>query len=965
MKEFGVIKWYHDKANDGKYGFIENPKYDSLFFHKSSLGSGVLEENLTENTIVSFIAVPSKKHDEKWEATEVSLVDQKTDIEALIKLYFNSFLDPHLQENFAQFVKGLYIQAKESLISKRNDEILQTHFDYFKNAVEKFLSQENELSKYRIARIFDVGLSLFPDFDSKIFDIFSSKISSEYHYYLWQKNHTQVFPISHFLEIKVLLDIQKLTEIIKIAERSDLVGLTILQLEEFLEGDQNKSYSNIKIVLENANNILDDDLERIYESIGFKFSPETEFRLWKDKVIKECSTTAIAKIWNPTNIKLTEEILKNTGEKQRKELALLFHESVISLVSAEKREFKLILSFYSQVKTLLSSVYQIELLRSVIHVFNGMERIQLWIQNFDNEIPIESILQEIDRLDMILVDQLLSKARPNEATKVIEGLVFGHWETISTDHALRILDSGKRSIINEGDNLPKEIIDRVYQLSTIPVRIQLWLLEFHDILDFHSYKPYIITLPTIAQQEFLKKVLNHIHIEKVEISVKDFTALNVMDYTTAKIAEGVDGSSLDYSISILLNCIRDLHLQVQIRNNYDLKNRLFEIILNQIKDPKDILQIQGFFDECEGRASLGKRYYNEVDGKMVAKFPIERDKEKTPPHHIVCDGRQATEKETGKPVLDEYSGLEYWWCANQKCFEPSRNFKHPTNWRNYSIQDFLSVLKVEYKDSDLEVYLSLINKTNRFLEHLKCRVCEHILYPVGQSNYAVHGVNHFNCVNEGCEQIGKEVYLTHCLNGRCDGTIDSRDAVRCKPEGYDQETCGWYVCNDCHACCSTEKIEGRKYIASKFNRSEYKCHPTGHRNQGIISCNKCGHAMTTYQPQPEEYNRFLKWFIEHKNSSTLIVKHGENKFEKWWFRLKAKDGDVQSFYEKLLKYKRVGFNVPNLVEGNEYQMIAEPIKFGKERINELECENCGHTVDFNEFHEKRAIMKGYHEHVPF
>lgn len=963
MKEYGVIRWYHDKASDGKYGFIENPKYESLFFHKSSLVSGILEENLTENTIVSFIAVPSKKHDEKWEATEVSLVDQKTDIEALIRMYFNSFLDPHLQENFAQFVKGLYIQAKETLISKRNDENIPTHFDLFKNAVEKFLRQENELNKYRIARILDIGISLFPDFDSKIFDIFSSKISSEDHFYLWDKKHTRVFPVLYFLETKVLFNLKKFTLIAQRSEQSALVNLTILQLEELLEKDQTESYLDIKIVLENANMVLFNALDIIYKGIGFKFSPSTEFSLWRDKVIKECSTTVFKKIWDPRNIKLTEEILKNTGETQRKELALVFHESIISLVSLDKGEFKLILSFYSQVKTLLSTAYQIELLRSVIHVFNGMERIQLWLQYFDNEIPLASILEEIDEMDISLVDQILSKSKPTETTKIIESLVFGHWETISTGHALSILERTKSSIINGGDNFPKAIIDRVYLISSIPMRIQLWLLEFHDVLDFENNKPYIITLPVDQQNEYLKKVLNFIHTEKVSISVDELTSINLIDYTTAKMAESIDGKALDYSISIILHLIKSLYEQEKMSSDYEFKKKLFEIILNQIKDPKDVLEIRGFFDKCGGRATLKKNERKNEKGKIEIEYIIKRDEKNIPPHHVVCDGRKAREKQSKKPVLDTNSEMEFWWCANQKCYQPCRNLKDPQNWKNYAIQDFLKILNIKYNESDLEVYLSLINKVNRFLQHLKCRNCKHILYPIGQSNYAFHGVNRFQCVNESCEEKNKEIYLTHCLNGRCDATVDSRDSVKCMPEGFDQEGCGWYVCNDCHSCCSNQSIKGRVYVAEVINKTNYKCHPVGHRDLGIISCNKCGNSMETFEPKIEEFKRILDWFVKNKESSAQIVKFGKNKFGKWWFRLKAKDGNIDAFFEKLQLYKRIGFNVPKLEEGNEFQLVSEPINFSDKKVNELECKHCGNKIDLNEFPEKRSVMKGYHEKV--
>ena len=65
MKEIGVIKWYHDKATDGKYGFIECPKYDSVFFHHSEVQEGISENSLVEGeTFVKFNVAKLKDPDQ-------------------------------------------------------------------------------------------------------------------------------------------------------------------------------------------------------------------------------------------------------------------------------------------------------------------------------------------------------------------------------------------------------------------------------------------------------------------------------------------------------------------------------------------------------------------------------------------------------------------------------------------------------------------------------------------------------------------------------------------------------------------------------------------------------------------------------------------------------------------------------------------------------------------------------------
>ena len=117
--------------------------------------------------------------------------------------------------------------------------------------------------------------------------------------------------------------------------------------------------------------------------------------------------------------------------------------------------------------------------------------------------------------------------------------------------------------------------------------------------------------------------------------------------------------------------------------------------------------------------------------------------------HPICDGRKAVNKDTKEPILSDDSKVEFWWCANQKCYRPSREIHNSENWEKYTLLDFLTILKINFKYNDLEIYLNIINKANRFLKHLKCRECNHILYPKGKTQYAFYGVSNFVCKKVG------------------------------------------------------------------------------------------------------------------------------------------------------------------------------------------------------------------------
>src|SRR5690606_11716438 len=218
-------------------------------------------DSLKESTLVKFLAAPSKKHDEKWEAIKVSLVDVEKDADEVVNRYLDSFLDFYLQENFTSYLTGLKNLSKGFLFSARNTETILPYFSRFKDAVKRFTESEKALSKYHLANVLDIGNSLFPDFDSDIMKCVSLKVTPEDHYYSCEKNHTRILPIPYLLESKALLDINKFSAIARKADTRDLVEVTILQLEEFLDGDQNSTYPNIKFVLDQANKVIPDFLK--------------------------------------------------------------------------------------------------------------------------------------------------------------------------------------------------------------------------------------------------------------------------------------------------------------------------------------------------------------------------------------------------------------------------------------------------------------------------------------------------------------------------------------------------------------------------------------------------------------------------------------------------------------------------------------------------------------------------------
>ena len=477
------------------------------------------------------------------------------------------------------------------------------------------------------------------------------------------------------------------------------------------------------------------------------------------------------------------------------------------------------------------------------------------------------------------------------------------------------------------DNYDK-IVNAVLNICSSHYKLSLWLDDYHEHLDFNEFKLYTITLPPVEQKRFVKKVLKYIHEQRVQVSIDDLTSINVTDFETSKLAERIDQCHLDYSTSIVLNVISEL----QNKNNIDTtekkklaERKIYELILNQIRDPRDILHISGFFDECTGRCNVDVVEIKNDEGEVIDKKIVYQRKEHDKArYHPICDGRKAIDK-NGLPALSKDKKLEFWWCENKPCYKTSRELHNSKDWEKYTLIDFLNILKVDFNEDTLEIYLNIINKANRFLSHLKGGKCNNILHP--KSKYAFWGITWFYCNNISCVKCSEYIYLSHCLNGFCGMVIDSRDSVKCKPEGF-AESCGWYVCNFFHSCCTTPQlIRRKKDVYEDILRIEYKCHHNGHRELGIISCNKCGSAMESKKGDVVEYERILNWFINNIGKSPRIRK-GEKNIYGWWFIVERGQESYEKFREKLDKYLKLGFRVPGLGE-NKNSLYSGVIKFEK------------------------------------
>lgn len=270
-----------------------------------------------------------------------------------------------------------------------------------------------------------------------------------------------------------------------------------------------------------------------------------------------------------------------------------------------------------------------------------------------------------------------------------------------------------------------------------------------------------------------------------------------------------------------------------------------------------------------------ERFFLDFEGSTYINNPhlVQFKREAQPFGVSYCEGRPANKD-------DSYFKKKFWWCAGEKCFGLCETKHYSDAWLNYTLLDFLNILGINVDETNrmgdflpngkYYRFIGTVNRFNRLMERLYCRDCDEILYPTDISHFAAYNIVRFKCQNDKCCNKN-EIYLNHCLNGKCNCIIDSRDSKKCEH--------GLYICSNCGSCCSHTQMQRRvsnltetggyihldlknavKYKLGHLERGEYFCHkcgsPTDENETNIFSCKSC---KVIYDTRKYNFTR------EHKN----------------------------------------------------------------------------------------------------
>ena len=239
-----------------------------------------------------------------------------------------------------------------------------------------------------------------------------------------------------------------------------------------------------------------------------------------------------------------------------------------------------------------------------------------------------------------------------------------------------------------------------------------------------------------------------------------------------------------------------------------------------------------------------------------------------------CEGRKSQ-----KPC--NLSSQEFWWCYGKKCMKANQNATNQENWENYTLRDFFRILNIEVSEEVYYGFIGEINRMNRLIKRLNCKECNSILRPLNQSHFGFYRVSRFECTNQDCSSEKVEIYLTHCLNGRCNNIIDSRVAKKC-PNGF-------IICDKCGSCCSNSQFHRRINNLQKTgnlipNKTyELAKGKKGHLEELKCYCYSCQNLMTEDKYGNQkcdrckiEYNLFNSFITSYKKRrSRTQIFYGE------------------------------------------------------------------------------------------
>ncbi len=198
--------------------------------------------------------------------------------------------------------------------------------------------------------------------------------------------------------------------------------------------------------------------------------------------------------------------------------------------------------------------------------------------------------------------------------------------------------------------------------------------------------------------------------------------------------------------------------------------------------------------------------------------------------------------------INSVTNLPFFSCRGKECFRNSlseQTLDECKTWEQFSILHIFEALgypqitKTKGGNEPTELirdFIGMVNKADALFRRVRCRECNHILFPISNSQF--NRYNNFECRMPNCGEKWKRVYLSQCHSCKS-GLIDSRDSARCPN--------GWTICPQCLSCCDDQLYEkmASKYLIRHLIIPQGLKNKLGkgHNNKEEFFCPKCGEKL--------------------------------------------------------------------------------------------------------------------------
>jgi hypothetical protein len=306
-------------------------------------------------------------------------------------------------------------------------------------------------------------------------------------------------------------------------------------LKEQLLTEKKKSAQFLKEILKIGKILFAEQYPGISKLVEENVSVEIAHDLWLDHYVHTCQvsyTTTI--ILNSDNLVRQTILSRCTALDKSSILSNLKSQ----FIAAKLRGIDFLVRILSLIKNYFPDDYS-NFQETIEDNLSSEIAHELWLGNFSNICQISYISSIILELEPGIKRIIFERCTEDDKLNIFFKVIYTY-QKIDTDSKLQTI---KKFL-----NLSKEFAPRQHEIflnSVINIcpdyfKLNLWLEDYYQTLDFHTYKLYTITLTQQDQKKFVKKVLKYIHEEKVAISIEELTSINVIDYETSEIGHQID-----------------------------------------------------------------------------------------------------------------------------------------------------------------------------------------------------------------------------------------------------------------------------------------------------------------------------------------------------------------------------------------------------------------------------------------